>query len=111
MAGEVYQSQGWAFRVIEAGELMQEPRFDAVREIQSYRRASLTPADTSILSSLFQGTDRISFKELTAAYPAHLLGKAKASAMMVRRMISIDLSNGLCASAAVTLIQSPRIHG
>jgi len=111
LACEVYQSQGWAFRMLEAGELLQEPRFDAVREIQSYRRACLTPADASILATLFRGTDRISFKELASAYPTHLLGKAKASAMMVRRMIKIDLANGLCDSAAVTLVSSRHHHG
>ncbi|MCW0047275.1 hypothetical protein OIU13_12130 [Brevundimonas sp. BT-123] len=111
LACEVYRSQGWAFRVVEANQLLQEPRFKAVQEIQSYRRASLTPADTSILSRLFRATDQVSFQELTSAYPTHLLGKAKACAMMVRRMIKIDLSNGLCASAAVTLVSGSCAHG
>ena len=103
MAGEIYRSIGHSFRVMDRKELEAQPRFKAIEEIQNYRRTAITPGDTMVLSKVFKASDIVTIGDIKRAYGNAIVGMAKAYAMMVRRIIEIDITNGLGDQSTVRL--------
>jgi len=103
MAGEMYRSIGQSFRMVDRQELEAQPRFKAIEEIQNYRRTAITPSDTMVLSKLFRASDIVTMGDIKRAYGNAIVGMAKAYAMMVRRIVEIDIANGLSDGSAVRL--------
>lgn len=103
MAHYVYDSIGQTFRVVERKELEAQPRFKAIEEIQNYRRTAITAGDMFLISSLFKASDIVSLGDIKGAYGNAIVGMAKAYAMMVRRVIEIDITRGLNDNSPVRL--------
>lgn len=97
---------GWAFRMVEREALEAQPRFKAIEEIQNYRRTAINTADILLMSSLFAAQDHVVLDDIKRAYPNAVVGMAKAYAMMVRRIIEIDLMHGLSGRSIVRLIDA-----
>lgn len=100
----IYSALGRRFEIHDIAKRRMEPRFDAIEEVQAYRRSMITVEQVScIRRALGQGP-------LPMEQALDALGRARPRAvlcaMMVRRIVEIDLSTGLHARAAVSLVRS-----
>ena len=95
IARDVYAAAGQSFRVIERKELEAQPRFKAIEEIQNYRRTAITAADMFLVSNLFKAKEDVTLGDMKGAYGNTIVGMAKTYAMMVRRIVEIDITCGL----------------
>lgn len=95
---------GRSFRIIDQDALEAEPRFRAIEEIQSYRRTAINTADLLVVFELFAGRDSVSLGEVKQAFFNPMLGMAKAYALVVRRVIEIDIAQGLSDLSPVRLV-------
>lgn len=103
MARQVYGSIGQTFRVVDRKQLEAQPRFKAIEEIQNYRRTAITTGDMFLVSNLFKSGEPLTLADLKGAYGNAIVGMAKAYAMMVRRVIEIDITRGLNDNSPVRL--------
>jgi hypothetical protein len=103
-AENFYDTMGWKFRQLDMSKVVGTPHFEAVSVIQSYRRTMVTTSDTFLISKLFACRSTLPMWELTDAYPHPVGGLAKACAMIVRRMISVDCFAGLDDTSTVRLV-------
>lgn len=94
-ARSVYEGLGWAFHIHEKSEIEAQPQFDAIRTIQGYRRTAITTADLSTIRSLFSHSTHLKLKELQNSLPPEPRSFAAICAMVVHRILAIDLNRGL----------------
>lgn len=102
-AEAIYVGLGFRFRVIARKEIEREPAFRAVQTIQFYRRAQISPqAILHVQRALSLG--QRSLGDVVDAIGPTSTATCQAYAMIVRRLLGIDLSNGLSRSSAVWAI-------
>lgn len=102
-ARTIYAGIGQSFRVVEKAEIEAQPQFDAIRTIQGYRRTALTDANVFTVRKLFEHRPEVTLAEVQSALSAGPHGLAIACAMMVHRILAIDLSTRLVPSAIVRI--------
>lgn len=95
IARDVYAAAGQSFRVVDRKELEAQPRFKAIEEIQNYRRTAITPTDMFVVSNIFKGKGGVTLGDMKGIYGNPIVGMAKTYAMMVRRIVEIDITGGL----------------
>ncbi len=100
---EALNSRGWSYRVVDRAEIEREPVFSAVRRVQRHRRTAVTAADAVHLRELLTRGPR-PFGEVLEALGGGPPGLAKACALVVRRVIAVDLAAGLTPSAPVRVL-------
>ena len=93
-------ARGWCYRVVDRSEIEHEPMFSAVRAVQRHRRTAVTAADVVHLREVLQQEPR-QLAEVLDSLGGGAPGLAKTCALVVRRVIAIDLAEGLIPSAAV----------
>lgn len=99
---EALAVHGWSYRVADRAEIEREPVFSAVRAVQRHRRTALDASDAiRVRTTLASGPLRLS--EVVQQLGSGPQALAKACALMVRRVVAIDLSNGLALKSAVSL--------
>ncbi|MGH6977939.1 MAG: hypothetical protein ACRED4_01380, partial [Brevundimonas sp.] len=110
LAAEVYNSIGWRFAVvvrsvdIDVGGIA-----TAVRSCMLDHDTSFGPADIAAVSDLITANDGMArLREVAAALGGRHVGNAKAAALHVRRIISIDLTRDLDGDSAVRLVDDGR---
>lgn len=103
VARDVYAAAGQSFRVVERKELEAQPLFKAIEEIQNYRRTAITASDMFLISNLFKTKEDVTLGDMKGAYGNPIVGMAKTYAMMVRRIVEIDIARGLDNRSAVRL--------
>jgi hypothetical protein len=103
-ARAVFAALGVGFRIQTKAEIEAQPRFDAVERIQSLRRTLITTEDTLILMQVFAGRTTVALSDFSRAYKSAKLGLAKASAMMIRRTIALDLTRPLGPDTPICLV-------
>ena len=93
-------ARGWSYRVVGRAEIEREPAFSAVRAVQRHRRTALDEADAlQVRAMLASGPSPLS--EVVAQLGSGPQPLAKACALMVRRVVAIDLAAGLAPHAQV----------
>jgi len=100
---EVYDRLGWSFRLVTRDEIRDPASFDTVENIQRFRRASYTVEDMIRVQRVFGGRCECELGELLAAFPCGALGLPKLCAMMVGRVVVLDIYSQLENSSLVRL--------
>ena len=96
---------GWAFRVVFASTLTEPKRFyKNVVEVQSWRFTAFGQADEYIVTQALRRQPGMTLGDLGDALGARLPGIAKLKAMMVKRIVKIDLSHPLNLETPVELV-------
>jgi hypothetical protein len=101
--GQIYTVLGRSFELRERSQISIEPDFSAIEEIQAYRRSVVTVRDVQLIrTALGNGPlplgEALSSLERPSPRPVLF-------AMMVRRIVSIDLSQGMHENAAVSTVE------
>lgn len=107
---ETCTALGWDFRVV-LREGLENPRvrLENIELIQSRRHTRFTSADVYVaLESIEQAGGRISMGKLAEGLGDAHRGRAVLQAMMVHRLVEIDLSKPLGPESSVSLPSSPR---
>lgn len=104
IVGPLLRIRGMHYSVHRRAAIVAEPRFAAVDVIQRNRRAAvLSDHVAAVERRLAVGPS--SFAELLEALPCGPAGFAIACALVVRRIIRIDLEAGLTPASTVTLVR------
>ena len=107
-AAAFYAAKGQQFRILEREQIEARPLFASVDIIQSFRRTAVTIEDVNRLFTQFAGRDAITLAEARALFASGPVGFAKLSAMMVRRIISFDLTRGISADTPIYMLRHMR---
>lgn len=99
---EALAARGWAYRIAARAEIEQEPAFSAVRVVQRHRRTALDATDALQVRSALS-TSALPLGEVVRQLGPGTQALAKACALMVRRVLTIDLSDGLVPTSTVSL--------
>lgn len=100
---QIYNCLGQHFELRERSNIRREPDYSAVEEVQAYRRAVVSIQDLrEVYAALRNGP--ISLGDAARLF-SHRSGRPVLFAMMVRRIISIDLTQGLREDALVSPLQ------
>lgn len=103
-ASQIYAALGISFEIRDGSSILDEPSFSAIEEIQAYRRTAITPADITTVHRELQSESKPLHDILSSMGGAH--SKATLFAMAVRRIVDIDVTNGLHDGAAVSLLET-----
>lgn len=100
---EVYQRLGWTFRLTTRDEITDPNTFEAVETIQRYRRASFTAAEIAEVRHRFAIREECRLGDLLQIFSADLVGLPKLCAMMVARILVLDIGSRLEPASVVKL--------
>lgn len=103
-AAEAYCAFGWRFSVIDRSVVEAEPQFSAAETIQAYRNTVVSPHDILCIKRLGQIGKIQSLGSVKAAFGNPIVGMVKAYAMAARRLIDIELTDGLHDGALVRIL-------
>jgi len=99
-----YAASGIGFCVRGRAEFGQETTADAVEAIQTFRRTSVTDADIWLVKDTISNRSNARLAEIRDRFKSPALGFAKLSAMMVRRVVAIDLRQELGPTTPVCML-------
>jgi len=91
----LYRSHGIPFDVEDRDHIEALPSFKIIEHIQAYRRTSATAGDLQCVRETFGDRRSVPFIEVRDRFASAPHGFAKISAMIVRRLVGINLSDGL----------------
>lgn len=100
-----YRERGIEFRIIDRAYIEAQPRFESAEAIQLFGRTVVTAADVMLAREMLAGNTEVALWELRDRYKTIPLGFAKICGMVVRRIISIDLSVKLGPYTPVRLVE------
>jgi hypothetical protein len=106
VAEAIYRSRGKTFRIIERAEIEAQPKFQAVECIQSLRRTVVTQHDEDRVRNRLASATALPMAEIRSLWGSPVLGFAKMCALMVRRIIEIELNAALSDSTPVRLMNA-----
>lgn len=106
LARIVYAGQGWSFRITTRDEIEAEPKFEAAKCIQSFRRTVITPHDEDMVLDFLTERSRAPLAEVRLLWTNPMLGFAKLCALMVKRTINIAFAYGLFDDTPVSLVRA-----
>lgn len=101
---EVYERLGWSFRLTTRNEIKDPATFETVEVVQRYRRASFTAGEIADVRLRLSQYGECRLKDLMPIFSAELTGLAKLCAMMVGRIIVLDVHSKLQPASIVKLI-------
>lgn len=101
---EVYERLGWSFRLTTRVQIKDTTTFKAVETIQRFRRASFTAKEVADVRIEFAQRDQCSLGELLRLFPSELVGLPKLCAMMVGRILLLDVTSRLEPSSIVKVV-------
>ena len=104
---KVCHQLGWNFRLI-LGDRLQEPQwyYDAIFDIQSWRLTQYTSEDIYRVAQAVSLTGAMPMELLARDIGGEQLGAAKLKAMMIQRVVRLDLSSPLSGSTPVSLLEN-----
>jgi hypothetical protein len=92
---EVYEHLGWSFRLTTREEITNPASFETVENVQRFRRASFTIAEIATVRSVLGRRVECSLGELLAVFPSEFVALPKLCAMMVARIVVLDIGSKL----------------
>lgn len=96
---------GWRFRVVFKSALLKPKHvYENVVEVQSWSFTAFGQADEFIVTDALRRRPSMTLGSLGVALGNRLLGIAKLKAMMVKRIVKIDLSSPLSFESPVELV-------
>ena len=101
---EVYERLGWSFKLTTREEIKNPATFETVENIQRYRRASFTATEVADVRHGLGEVGECRLGELLSIFPSELVGLPKLCAMMVGRILVLDVRTRLEAASIVKLI-------
>ncbi|WP_342738799.1 hypothetical protein [Bradyrhizobium sp. B117] len=107
LAREIYRSIGWSFAHLLQSKDLQSGRIAlGIDKIWSRALTRVTMVDVGRVShAIERAGGRLPYEETAWVLGSGPIGKAKLSALHVRRVVSIDLSKGLTPESIVMLIK------
>jgi hypothetical protein len=99
-----YASLGIRFHVVGAPGIEEQNALNAAEAIQTFRHTAITDADICMVKDAIGERPVAPLGEVRDLFNSPALGFAKLSAMMVRRMIAINLSQELGPTTPVRLV-------
>jgi hypothetical protein len=107
-AEDIYSGlPGWSFRIQDRAEIEASPSFATVENIQTHKRISFTLADVAMVRRAYSDAPTRTLGELRALFVNEVTGQAVLAAMMVARIVRIDLCTPMTGDSVVALV-SPR---
>lgn len=100
---EVYDRLGWSFRLTTRDEIKDPATFETVETIQRYRRASFTAGEIADVRRRFSPHGECRLAELLPIFSSELTGLAKLCAMMIGRIVILDIRSKLEPTSIVKL--------
>lgn len=109
-ARRVCEHLGWSFRVVTSADLRRpKTQYDNIVQIQQRRMVKFDASDTYVACDYIQAAGgEVELGGLAEALGDKRVGLAIAQAMMVSRLIKIDLRAPLSAASSVTLVEGVR---
>lgn len=101
---EVYERCGWSFRLTTREEIKNSTSFDTISNIHRFRRASYTAADIAAVHGVLDRRDDCQLGELLRLFSPEVVGFAKLCAMMVGRIIALDIYTKLEPTSIVRMV-------
>lgn len=101
-AAAIYRALGWSFSIVTKAQLEAEPAFSDVELLHRYRKTALGIEDIDAVETALAGGPT-TLTALRRVLPPEPMGTAQLSAMIVHRIIGVDLTNGLADDAVVAL--------
>lgn len=102
-ARAIYESLGYRFRILTIANIEAEPAFTAVQTIQRYRGVAISPASLECVQDALC-TGAVALGQLIEELGGGPLAQATFCAMVVHRVVAIDLSMGLNSDALVSIV-------
>ncbi|WP_293348687.1 TnsA endonuclease N-terminal domain-containing protein [Phenylobacterium sp.] len=96
----VYRGMGWDFRILQRREFGGTLEFAGICKVQSFRRVAFDAHDLALVREHLAGGTR-PLGELADLFQTPVIGLATVAAMMVARLMLIDLSGGFTTDALV----------
>jgi hypothetical protein len=100
---EVYERLGWSFRLTTRDEIKDPVTFDTVETVQRYRRASFTAAEITDVRRRMDPLGECRLTDLLAIFSSDIVGLPKLCAMMVARILLLDVRSKLEPTSLVKL--------
>ena len=109
---QVCRQLGWSFKLI-LGDRLQEPQwfYDAIFDIQSWRLTQYTSEDIYRVAQAVGSSGAMPMELLARDIGGKQLGAAKLKAMMIQRVVRLDLSSPLSGSTRVSLLENFEPNG
>jgi hypothetical protein len=103
-AETIYSALGWQFEIVQGAALRTTAEFATVEHIHAYRRTVVTTEDVFAVHDLFERVDAPVLSQLVSVLPFSANSLHVVCAMIVRRIVAIDLAVGLSPDAPVSLV-------
>lgn len=101
-AAVIYRALGWSFSIVTKAQLEAEPAFSDVELLYRYRKAAFQVEDVHAAQEVL-AAGPTTLKALRGVLPPDPVGMAQLSAMIVHRIVGVDLTKGLADDAVVAL--------
>jgi hypothetical protein len=109
LAKQVYRGIGWFFTTVVRSKHIVHSQTDlAVYRLFLKRKATISPGDLSAVRNAFGSKETLTWKEVVHALGRGPTGVSKASAMHVRRLISVDITAPVTDNSKVVRVQDGR---
>lgn len=100
---EVYERLGWSFKLITCKEIKESISFKTVENIQCFRRASYTAGEIAAVRRVLGERGECRLGELLALFSPTIVALPKLCAMMVGRILILDIGSKLEPTSIVKL--------
>ena len=97
---EALSGRGWRYRVVGRAEIEREPTLSGIRAVQRHRRSALDAADALRAQARLRAGP-LPLGDLLPVFGSGPQALAKVCALMVRRVLAVDLAAGLTTAAQV----------
>jgi hypothetical protein len=109
MAQEIYEGQNWRFATVARSKDIERREIAvAVREIMLDHDGDVAPTEAVRVEELLERQGLAFLSEVEAVLGGGVVGRKKAAALHVRRVIAIDLGEQLNAKTIVRLVRDGR---
>lgn len=106
----VYRYWGKKFLIQERSDIEAQPIFDCVRTIQAFRRTTFTAFDLTAVQESFFARTVVPLAALADRLAPARSGLPKVCAMMVKRLVEIDITKPLGDESPVRLFKTGGTH-
>jgi hypothetical protein len=109
LAKQVYHAVGWFFiTVVRSPDIQDAQTNKIIQRIFLKRKTAISPGDLTAVREAFGAQEILYWDQVVGALGSGPLGRAKAYAMHVRRLISVDVSKPLSPTTRVRRVLDGR---
>jgi hypothetical protein len=104
-ARDFYEGLRWSFHVVDSAAIQAQPQFDAIELIQRYRRTLVSAAEVTRVREHLESRPSCTLDEVQLLFQDGPVAFAKVAALVVRRVVRLDLDRPLSPTTAVHLVE------